>query len=395
MRILFCSCYANGLHGSLLHILEYAKYLRSTGHDVSYAGVLMKPSIKDLFIHQDIKVYELNAIPDDVIFDIVWTYHTFLLPFLIARKVQVKKVVSASLSSIMRVEHHTLYYKYVSMLTSISQEVQELHKNMYGIESIVIPNHIPDEFLSVQKQEFSAAPKKIAVVSNHPPRELLDISHPAVSVVYYGASVKNSRPITPELLLHYDVVISIGKTVFYCMGLGVPVFEYDRFGGCGFITPDKLRNEEKTNFSGRSTYRKLTGEEIIQEIFSTYPQALREVPEVRAQAMKNYRLSALVERQLALLKDSPDFQPPDTVELRIFNENCCAAIEIIHTLQKKLDSIEVQKTLSGHILKYIEENFSLASVPAAFCFKLLYATYAKIKCIKCAIRKKLRNNRYR
>ena len=38
-----------------------------------------------------------------------------------------------------------------------------------------------------------------------------------------------------ELLDHYDCVISIGKTVQYCLVQGIPVFLYDRFGGPGYL----------------------------------------------------------------------------------------------------------------------------------------------------------------
>jgi hypothetical protein len=55
-----------------------------------------------------------------------------------------------------------------------------------------------------------------------------------------------------ELLDHYDCVISIGKTVQYCLVQGIPVFLYDRFGGPGYLNESNYELAEYYNFSGRS-----------------------------------------------------------------------------------------------------------------------------------------------
>lgn len=40
------------------------------------------------------------------------------------------------------------------------------------------------------------------------------------------------KSITLEILSQYDVAITIGKTVQYCLVMGVPVYVYDKFGSC-------------------------------------------------------------------------------------------------------------------------------------------------------------------
>lgn len=382
MKILFCSFYADGLHGSPLHILEYGCYLNSIGHDVSYIGLFISEQIKKIFNKNNIRVYSLQDIPSKQSFDIVWAFHIFLLPYLLNHGIKCKKVISVSLSPFLLLERLSFYHNYMSLLTVISHESYVVHKERYGINSHIIPNHIPDNFLSIRKEKYSDSPSRIAVISNHPPQELLDISHPQLSVVYYGSSVNNSRMITPEVLLNYDVVISIGKTVFYCMGVGVPVFEYDRFGGCGFITPDNLSGEEATNFSGRTTRRKLSSKEITKEIFDTYDATVENIQKLRDIASKKYRLSDLVQLQLSLIEKAPEFFLPDTPEFKLFNDNCEAALEIFQQLGKQITimsaELEAQQSLSSHILKFINENLPYISGPVSFCFNIIYKIYTKI-----------------
>lgn len=52
--------------------------------------------------------------------------------------------------------------------------------------------------------------------------------------------------------------------------MGIPVYCYDRFGGCGWITSTNIEEASKFNFSGRCTNRKLTVNEIVEEIKENY-----------------------------------------------------------------------------------------------------------------------------
>lgn len=329
LNILFCSLFADGLHGSLIHILEYGKYLVARGHKVSYAAIFITPRIRELFRKYGIPVYRPQEVPKDLAFDILWAYHTFILPYLISNGYKFKKLIASSLSPFLLPERISFYHEYASMLTAVSPEVQRLHKDRFNIELALVPNHIPDEFFDHPIKNFPERPRKIAVISNHPPQELLELSRDGIRINYFGSSVNNSTIITPELLLGHDLIISIGKSVFYGLGLGIPVYEYDHFGGCGYITDDNMDREADCNFSGRPKRRKLTACQIMNEIISGYANALGQLDLLRWKAQQKYKLSSLINMQLEQIKNAPDFRLPDDPQFKIYNDTCCAAIELI------------------------------------------------------------------
>lgn len=329
LNILFCSFFADGLHGSPIHILEYGKYLVSAGHRVSYAAVLIEPPIRELFSEYGIPVHYPDEVPGDQPYDIVWAYHTFLLPYLISHGHKFKKLVASSLSPFHLLERISFYHAYATMLTAVSPEVQRFHRDTLNIELELVPNHIPDDFFAYPIRNFPDSPRKIAVISNHPPQEILDLSHTGIRINYFGSSVNNSVLMTPGIMLDHDRIISIGKSVFYGLGLGIPVYEYDHFGGCGYITGENMDRAADCNFSGRPECRKLSSQQIMDEIISGYANARSQLALVRNLAEKRYKLSSLVNMQLEYVKNKPDFELPDDPQFRLYNDTCCAAIELL------------------------------------------------------------------
>jgi hypothetical protein len=77
--------------------------------------------------------------------------------------------------------------------------------------------------------------------------------------------------ITSKILLQYDAIITIGKTAQFALALGIPLYNYDYFGGPGWITPHNLDLEESYNFAGRKmNHNELQkdSETIAKEIIS-------------------------------------------------------------------------------------------------------------------------------
>ena len=56
--------------------------------------------------------------------------------------------------------------------------------------------------------------------------------------------------------------------------LHAPVFEYDKFGGCGYIYVENIDKEAEKNFSGRTTNRKLSAQQIAEEIKAGFAKAV-------------------------------------------------------------------------------------------------------------------------
>ena len=72
------------------------------------------------------------------------------------------------------------------------------------------------------------------------------------NISYFGG--KNNVRITPDLLLKFDLILTIGKTVQYGLVLGIPVYNYDHFGGDGYITLQNIDFESNYGFTGKPNY---------------------------------------------------------------------------------------------------------------------------------------------
>ena len=114
--------------------------------------------------------------------------------------------------------------------------------------------------------------------------------------------------ITPQLLSKHDVIVSIGKTIQYALVAGIPAFNYDHFGGDGYITLENLNFERFYHFTGKPNFRKLTAYEIATEIFEGYRQITpNQLEKLQAIAKDSFLISRQVDKFLLDLQDTPDF----------------------------------------------------------------------------------------
>lgn len=122
-----------------------------------------------------------------------------------------------------------------------------------GVACALFPNPAPASFARIDHCS-SEAIRKVAVISNHIPPELSDaiplLVKRGINVEVVGAS-GNICAVTPEIIASFDAVITIGKTVQYCLVSGVPVFVYDHFGGFGYLNNCNFEKAAYANFSGR------------------------------------------------------------------------------------------------------------------------------------------------
>lgn len=148
---------------------------------------------------------------------------------------------------------------------------------------VVFPNYVTKEWLSFERSgTYGMSPKKIAIVSNHVPPELIEarelLTQQGCEVDIYGLGFKVSL-ITPEVLNEYDLVITIGKTVQYAMTLRLPVYCYDMHGGPGYLSAEELDRAAFYNFSGRG-FPKKSAQVIAEEVIGQYGNNLEMLPEL-------------------------------------------------------------------------------------------------------------------
>jgi hypothetical protein len=197
-------------------------------------------------------------------------------------------------------------------LVDVENDISDIHSFVseedrdallkYGLskEAYVLHNTAPPEFHK-SLASTSGALEKIALVSNHPPAELLDLTrflrNEGIIIDIYGEG-NNYKRIEPSVLQDYDAVITIGKTVQYSLCLGIPVFVYDHFGGSGWINEDNFKSQLSHNFSGRDSRRRLTARELRLDLISGFAASrdfvLRNLYELRREFDLDNKLDELL-----------------------------------------------------------------------------------------------------
>jgi hypothetical protein len=142
-----------------------------------------------------------------------------------------------------------------------------------------------------------AALRRIAVVSNHVPREMRAAVHAlrggGLHVDIIGAE-DVPRLVTPALVDDYDCVVSIGHSAQKAIARQRPYYCYDHFGGPGYITPQNFEEERHICFSGRSDPRVKGSGEIVDELTSGFAEATASTGHLRRAAEQHHRLEAVL-----------------------------------------------------------------------------------------------------
>lgn len=331
--LLLCIDMHNGLHGSFMHTLEYGEYLGQLGYDVHIGSVLIAESNRQLAQQMGFTVHDIVSVPLDIQWDLVYALHGILLPALIGKGIKYAKAIGSTLSKLSRIEclPPSIIWPYFDLFTAVSEEVAYWHVKKFDIKNIfeVIPNHIPLSFMNHSpRKSWTPELERVVVISNHYVPEIVALQAEApFHVDLIGSLYGNVNLCTPDLLLDYDAVISIGKTVQYCMGLAIPVFEYDRFGGCGYLTPDNVLSEEKTNFSGRGTKNILSTGNLIHRLKDGYKSAVTSSPLLCEISRERYDIGKLLPKQIELVSKKNQARPILRRDAMLYAEQALAAVE--------------------------------------------------------------------
>lgn len=271
----------NGLKpfaGSEIVTLELATFLKQNGIDVTVFTWYYSDPIKAEFEKRRINVItDENSSKLKEHFDLIWVNHQ-VLPLEIVRNINkapqpIFIFYHMSYLDNLYIEQPYIYDLEKNLSSSslfVSDETLELNLTKYGHifpRPTIFPNWSPDEFLNSVKTPPNT--NKILIVSNHPPTELSEatdlLKESGLTVEYIGHTKKKYDLVTPDLLKQYSCIISIGKTVQYCLTLNIPIYIYDHFGGCGFLNSQNYQKAKSRNFSGRG-FNKKSPETIAAEI---------------------------------------------------------------------------------------------------------------------------------
>jgi hypothetical protein len=319
MRVLLTNNSFRSYQGSELVALELAEYFVARGDDVVlYTNFAGPPISFETGPLARTGRFALVADPDadlDPSFDLIWMHHQLLPPAVIealGRGLRTR-VVSHHMSALVEIEFPLfapLERRLADRILAVSPEVTPLLQE-YGITGRVdlFPNPAPASFFDFagRKRPIDRA-ASLLVVSNHPPAEVSEamilLRASGVRAEHIGEGTGPQR-ITAKLLDGYDAVLTIGKTVQYALPQGLPVYEYDHFGGAGWLSADNFSGEAAHNFSGRATREHKTAQQIHDEVLSGYPAALNFAGHSPVTSDGAYHLPSAVEHLLASLPKHP------------------------------------------------------------------------------------------
>jgi len=163
----------------------------------------------------------------------------------------------------------------------------------------VMPNPAPQSFESARRKRHAGALRRLLVVSNHLPPEVLQALDILIEL---GIEVRriglpeSPRRLVPDDLHDADAVLTIGKTVQYAFRAGCPVYIYDQFAGPGWLKAANAEKAEKANFSGRDSQKRKSPAQIAREIGNVPKSAI----EMVATCPQRFQLEHWVDRFVRL-----------------------------------------------------------------------------------------------
>lgn len=310
--------------GSTIVAAQVAEALQEMGADVSVMAASCTSPANELFLRNNIQVITDTDAPLDIYdYDYVWV-HSQLLPMSFVEQLWAaeqdrsngKTLPAFIFNHMSAIDIAPDEHPYIPLLeemvasveTYVSPEAMRKADLFYDnasnalIPKVIFPNPAPSAFSHVSAKEYPEELHRLAVISNHIPQEIRDagevLKRQEVEVDFIGAEAL-PREVSPELITSYDCVISIGKTVQYCLVSGTPVFIYDHFGGFGYLCDENFEVAAYSNFSGRGGV-KMSASAIAEELIGEYAQAVKFAKDHREEWISRYDIKTALSSILSI-----------------------------------------------------------------------------------------------
>lgn len=271
----------NSFAGSEVLVLEVAETLEKLGFSVDVHCNLFSNKMKRS-ASKMLSICDSDEFPNIFNYEFVWSQHSVLALAIGAHDIpkhSKTKIISVHLSPTTPLEligFNTAKLVGATFLANSNETLQKLIAlGVPKSEMINFYNACPNAY-SVEEISVNTTPKKILIVSNHAPYELINASNilkkSGFSVKIIGKNFRRAR-VLPRDIQNADAVISIGKTVQYALQASKPVFCYDHFGGPGWLNKENFLKAEAFNFSGRCCSTLKSANQIANEIISGFESA--------------------------------------------------------------------------------------------------------------------------
>lgn len=283
--------------GSELNVLSIAKEFTRMGYEVEIATFRYEDPIKSIMYKHNFNVKNISVEKlDHSEYDLIWAHHfPTIYNILIEKNIRANKIIFSSLSPFEPLEVPPLFVNDLNLCLANSYETKDqlIRENVESDLIYVFPNYAPSEFLE-QSYKQRENLKKICIISNHVADELLAakqlLNSNSIEVDIFGLN-HIQEVVTPSLLLNYDAVISIGKTIQFALVMGMPVYCYDIHGGPGWLNNENYNTAKFFNFSGRGFNRHLSPNDIVQELMEGFSSAVEFFSKIKESAKDEFDLT--------------------------------------------------------------------------------------------------------
>jgi len=357
-HVLIASHHLQEFAGSEIVTLELAAEFRRNGWTVDIAGFLVGDPMLSAFNSRGFKVRSLIDDIDliaDREYSLVWIHHApVYYQLCLAHRIRAKKIIHSCLSPFEPLEVVPSAAKQINFILANSQETKYAVETILGPDDPRIrlfPNSVPFEFWQYSKDAYPTVPRKIGIVSNHLPSELIQAAkqliEKKIDIVHIGKDGSREL-VTPELLMGLDAVITIGKTVQYCFALKIPVYCYDHFGGCGWITEENFDHSARHNFSGRGFSTK-SADSLVREIVEDYLQAQKSLPFLRFKAEQIYDLRRNLQDLLSKPLAYPVSLPNEEQNIVLILRQHACYLRILKQLRSMVEIGNSYRTVDAYL----------------------------------------------
>jgi lipopolysaccharide biosynthesis protein len=326
-KALLACQFFSGFSGSEIVTLELAEALSRAGASVMIAAAHVGGPIDAWAARAGVPVATIDGVASGP-YDLLWVHHWPVWSRIDELCVDARRIVYSCLSPFEPRELPPLAGRAVHVYVANSEETRARLVDDFGLppERVALfRNSAPQSFFDVSLRDRRGTIERLAIVSNHVPAEINELANrlreDGIVVEVIGDGARYER-VTADLLVGFDAVITIGRTVQYCLAAGVPVFVYDRFGGPGWLTEANWQLAERFNFSGRCTRRPRKAVALQSELVTGYPSASASVERWRRLAAERYafepKLAATL--KLAFSRLRPLKPVPSKGLLRAYSE---------------------------------------------------------------------------
>lgn len=405
-RFLICQPIMEAINGSTVVTLELAEYLQSNGADIRVYSCTFGDPVKSYCKKKNIKVDVAADNPKYRLtdFDYIWS-HSQILPISIIEELgknlpkKMPKFIFLHMSGVDWIPDEkpwifNLEKKLSSKTLYISEGVAKTNLG-FGLENLdsdFFRNPAPSKFKKRNRLPANK-PKKILIVSNHPPEEVLiarDIikDKHGFEVLTLGESMDDYSIVDIDLLSKFDAVITIGKTAQYCLTSGTPVYIYDWFGGPGWLNKDNYNRSLQKSFSGRG-FDKKTAEEIASEVIKGYSSALSFQSKEQSEFQKTLLIDNVLPDIIESIKPRNDLvkfskeYTKSVVFAELFAKRRFEDVSYTTALARSVNSLEREKEeLNKEVESLGKENTLLSEKINCRTYKLyskLIAPYYRIR----------------